>query len=124
MLKPVRNICGLGDKFFYNNRPESLHSKYKLQIRQQKLQKSTVGIPERKCTWSDAADQYKGMVNRVKRNVHRAIIGEGPYQFIPAYSNLQVDVHTWLEMADRSKLKQLRKVDPSVTDRKRHLFKY
>jgi hypothetical protein len=117
MLKPVRNICNLGDKFVYNNGPESLHSKYKLQIRQQKLQKSTAGIPERKCTWSDAADKYRDMVTRVKRNVHRAIIGDGPYQLIPAYSNLQVAIHTWLEIADRSKLKQLRKVDLSATEK-------
>ena len=117
MLKPVRNRCGLGDNFFYNNGPESLHSKYKLQIRQHKLQENAGGIPERKFSWSEAADQYRGMVNRVKRNIHRAIIGEGPYQLTPAYSNLQIDVHSWLGMTDRSKLKQLRKIDPSATEK-------
>ena len=117
MLKPVRNRCGLGDNFFYNNGPESLHSKYKLQIRQHKLQENAGGIPERKSSWSEAADQYRGMVNRVKRNIHRAIIGEGPYQLTPAYSNLEIDVHSWLGMTDRSKLKQLRKIDPSATEK-------
>ena len=48
-------------------------------------------------------------VNCVKRNIHRAIIGEGPYQLTPAYSNLQIDVHT--------KLKQLRKIDPSASEK-------
>ena len=57
------------------------------------------------------------MVNHVKRNIHRAIIGEGPYQLTPAYSNLQIDIHSWLRMTDHSKFKQLKKIDKSDSEK-------
>ena len=88
MLLSVRRSAGLGDNLYYNNGPENVNSSLKKEIAKQK-QQSSPGKPS-KFSYGEFVDIAETFVGKSRRNVHRAVKGDGPYQLGPKFSHLEV----------------------------------
>ena len=80
MLLDVRRKAGLGDNFYYNNAYESMNDRIKKIIRQVKRDAYPSRNAERYCSLNEVVDIYKKMKDVTRRNIHQAIIDEGPYK--------------------------------------------
>ena len=78
MILPIRRAAGLGDKFFYNNSTESINSSLKSEVEQSK-HATAPGKPS-KCSYGEFVSIAEEFVNRYRRNVHRGVVGDGPYK--------------------------------------------
>jgi len=72
MILSVRRQ-GLSDDFFFDNASESINHCYKVSIR------NPTGARDLNCTMAEADRIYHNMMEQTRRNIHRAIIGLGPY---------------------------------------------
>lgn len=109
MLLPVRRSAGLGDKFYYNNCPESMNSSLKKEVQKQK-QYSNPGEPS-KCSYSEFIDIAHTFVGKYRRNAHRAVTGDGPYMLAPAFKHLEVSQETWRVLSQRERVAKIAAVD-------------
>ena len=115
MILPVRRNAGLGNEFFYDNATESINHRYKAHIRSSKAEVNIQGHRDLGCSLAEASKVYFGMLQETRRNVHRAIIGMGPYRLSPEYSHLFVAPTKWSELTPSQKLRCLRKLDKKVS---------
>ena len=96
MLLLVRRRAGLNDEFYYNNSQENSHASFKGKIKEHKVVKGVGYSPDMKCSWSEAINLYKGFVSHAKRDIHRAVLGKGPYSLSTPYIFLAVSDAMWL----------------------------
>ena len=87
MILAVRQAAGLNDNFFFNNTSESINFRYKNKIKQFKAKSQHSGKPDTKCTWGEAIDIYKVLLEEHYRNVARALGNYGPYKVVEGYEN-------------------------------------
>ena len=116
MLLPVRRRAGLNDEFYYNNSQESSHASFKGKIKENKVVKGVGYSPDMKCSWSEAINLYKGFVSYAKRDVHRVVLGKGPYSLATPYSFLAVSDAVWSSMPWPEREKHLEKLGTSVNE--------
>ena len=110
MLLPVRRAAGLGDKFFFNNSTESINSSLKGEVEKRKNEASP-GKPS-KCSYGEFVNIANGFVSRYRRNVHRAIVGDGPYKLASNYQYLEVTEDAWREMSPKQRAAKISVIDP------------
>jgi hypothetical protein len=96
MLLPVRRTAGLGGNFYFNNCPESMNSCLKKEIDQQK--KSSSPGRSSKCSYSEFSNIAQGFVEKYRRNIHRAIIGDSPYS--PAPESIDFESKEWNSLSE------------------------
>ena len=92
MLLPFRRSTGLGDKFYYNNCPDSMNSILKEVVQRQK-QDQNPGKTS-KCSYSEFIDIANTFVNKYRRNVHSEVKGDGLYMLAPEFKDLEVSHET------------------------------
>ena len=109
MLLSVRRSAGLGDNLYYNNGPESINSSLKKEIAKQKQQLSP-GKPS-KCSYGEFVDIAENFVGKYRRNVHRAVKGDGPYQLAPKFSHLEVTEEVWRGLSAKERVARIASVD-------------
>ena len=108
MLLSVRRSAGLG----YNNGPESINGSLKKEIAKQK-QHSSPGKPS-KCSCGEFVDIAETFVGKYRRNVHRAVKGDGPYQLAPKFSHLEVTEEVWRDLSAKERVARIASVDQAV----------
>ena len=91
MLLPVRREAGLGDDFFSDNASEIINHRFKVKVWEQKSTTVPSGHKSLNCTWVEAIDVYHRMLAETHRNMHRAVIGLGPYHLADQCKNCKVD---------------------------------
>ena len=109
MMLPVRRLAQLGDDFYYNNGPESINSALKKEIDKQKRE-SSPGRPS-KCSYVEFIEIAENFVGRYRRNVHRAVKGDGPYTLAPKFSHLEVTEEQWKRLTPEEKVSKISAVD-------------
>ena len=109
MLVPIRRSAGLGDNVYYNNSPESINSRLKKEIDRQK-QHSSPGKPS-KCTYGEFIDIAEGFICKYRRNVHRAVKGDGPYGLAPEFKHLEVTEEEWRGVSPKKRVAKISSVD-------------
>ena len=109
MLLFIRRSAGLGDNFYYNNSSESINSSLKKEIAKQK-QRSSPGKPS-KCSYGEFIDIAETFVGKYRRNVHRAVKGDGPYQLARKFSDLEVTEEVWRGLSQRERVAKIASVD-------------
>ena len=70
----TRNI-GLKDDFYYDNALECQNFRYKQKIEEAKKEKEP-GVKTSECSWVEAIDTYKTMLQEARNNIQRAAIGK------------------------------------------------
>ena len=110
MLLPVRRAAGLGDNFFFNNSTESINSSLKSEVEKRKNAASP-GRPS-KCSYGEFVNIANGFVSRYRRNVHRAIVSDGPYVLASRYQYLEVAEDAWREMSLKERCAKISVIDP------------
>ena len=68
---------------FLDNATESINHRFKVHIRQSKEVISLTGSRNLDCTLFEACQIYNEMLEETRRNIHRAIFGQGPYSLAP-----------------------------------------
>ena len=119
MILPIRRAAGLGDNFYYNNGTESTNSSLKSEIEKSK-NASSPGKPS-KCSYGEFVNIASGFVSRYRRNVHRAVVGDGPYKLAPNYQHFAVTEDSWRGLSKKEKVAKISAVDP-VGSKKLHQF--
>lgn len=109
MLVSIRRSAGLGDNFYYNNGSESINSSLKKEIDKQK-QHSSPGKPS-KCSYGEFIDIAGNFVGKYRRNVHRAVKGDGPYQLASEFSELEVTEEIWRGLSPRERVTKIYAID-------------
>lgn len=115
MILPVRRRAGLGDNFFYDNATESINHRYKVHLRSAKGDINTQGCRDLQFSLPEAAKVYYQMLQETRRNVHRALIGMGPYRLSPERKALYVAPAQWSQLSQAVKLRHLRKLDKKAS---------
>lgn len=59
------------------------------------MQQSTGYCPSMKWIWEEAIVIYKEMIEKVKGEKERAVIGKGRYQLVSAYKHLEMSLLNW-----------------------------
>ena len=113
MVSEIRRIIGLKDDFYYNNALECQNFWYKQKIEEAKKEKEP-GVKTSECSWVEAIEIYKTMLQEAKNNRQRAVIGKGPFQLAPEFSHLECSDQQWMEMTLKERRKHLAKFDPFV----------
>ena len=106
MILGKRRSAGLGEDFFYNSQ-QSINYRFKNKIREHKATSETSGKPAKKCTFSEAMNIYKKMLQTYQRNAERALIGIGPYILAPNYENFYVQINQWILLSSEAKNRQI-----------------
>ena len=114
MILQARRAAGLGDEFFYDNATESINHRFKVHIRQSKEVVDLTGSRNLDCTLFEACQIYNGMLEETRRNIHRAVLGQGPYRLAPDHSSLRVDPYKWKELNEKQRMRKLRKLDSRI----------
>lgn len=109
MLLPVRKSAGLGDNFYFNNCPESMNSCLKKEIDHQK--KSSNPGESSKCSYSEFAEIAQKFVEKYRRNIHRAILGDSPYMLAPECADLEVSKEQWEKLSKGRKIAKITLLD-------------
>ena len=107
MLRPVREECGLGcpSAIFTTNASKSSNVVLKRKV---DYKKSELPVFIKK---------IKELVSEQQKEVERAIVCRGKYQFHPQYKYLQVPENKWFSMTTQQRTKYLSKIQSlSVTD--------
>ena len=110
MILPIRRTAGLGDKFFNNNSTESINSSLKSEVEQSK-HATAPGKPS-KCSHGKFVSIAEEFVNRYRRNVHRGVVGDGPYKLSQNYQHAAVTEDKWKNMTKKEKAAKISIVDP------------
>lgn len=117
MILPIRRAAGLGDNFYYNNGTESINSSLKSEIEKSK-NASSPGKPS-KCSYGEFVNIASGFVSRYRHNIHRAVVGDGPYKLAPNYQHLAVTEDSRRSLAKKERVAKISAVDP-VGSKKLH----
>ena len=48
-----------------------------------------------KCTWSEAVTVYENIVKQSRRDIQRAVLGNGPHDLSPTHRHLAVAASSW-----------------------------
>jgi hypothetical protein len=112
MLLPVRRNAGLGDNFYYNNASESMHDRIKKRIRQIKRDANPSGNTDVICSLTEMVEIYQEITEECRRNVHRAIIDQGPYKLDDSIAYIQVSPSDWRDMSAKEKERRIKMIDP------------
>ena len=112
MILSVRRQAGLGDEFFFDNASESINHRYKVSIRNEKATCDPTGSRGLNCSMAEAGTIYHNMLEQTRRNIHRAVIGLGPYRLAPSFSHYQISPTAWTQMSGREKATRLKWLDP------------
>ena len=106
MISPVRQRAGLGENVFFNNAAESKHKHIKDQKRQNV-----------KLAWTETVDLIKAICEEEKRNIERAMIGEGPFCIRPQFApRLAVPFHTYIQKSHVEKNKVNQKIHSLILE--------
>ena len=106
MIVSERRLAGLGDNFYYNNGSESINSSLKKEIYKQK-QHSSSGKP----SYVEFIDIEENFAGKYRRNFHQAVKGDGPYQFVPEFSELEVTEEIWRGLSPRERAAKIYAID-------------
>lgn len=63
---------------------------------------------------AEACQLYKEMLDETRRNIHRAVLGMGPYKLAPGYESVQTDPTKWQQLTSTQKRTKLRTIDRKV----------
>ena len=110
MILPIRRAAGLGDNFFFNNGTESINSSLKGEVEKSK-NASSPGKPS-KCSYGEFIKIADGFVSRYRRNVHRAVVGDGPYKLAPKYQHAAATEDSWRKMSQKERAAKISAIDP------------
>lgn len=112
MILPVRRKVGLGDEFFYDNATESINHRFKVAIRNEKATCNPTGARDLDCTMAEAGEIYYNMLQQTRRNIHRAVIGIGPYRLSDENATCYTAAPIWNTLSDNEKTSRIKMVDP------------
>ena len=112
MILSVRRQAGLGDDFFFDNASESINHRYKVSIRNEKATFNPTGARDLNCTMAEAGKIYHNMLEQTRRNIHRAIIGLGPYRLAPEFADRTISPTSWNKLSEKEKTARLKWLDP------------
>ena len=98
--------------FFYDNASESINHRFKVKVQEQKSTTVPSGHISLNCTWVEAIDVYHRTLEETRRNIHRAVIGLGPYRLADQCKNCKVDPVVY--MSPGQKVKCLQKIDSTA----------
>lgn len=96
MAPEIRRIIGLKDDFYNDNALECQNFPYKQKIEAKKEKEP--GVKTSECSWVEAIEIYKTMLQEARNNIKRAVIGKGPFQLAPEFSHLECSDQQWMEM--------------------------
>ena len=113
MAPEIRRIIGLKDDFYYDNALECQNFRYKQKIEEAKKEKEP-GVKTSECSWVEAIEIYKTMLQEARNNIQRAVTGKGPFQLAQEFSHLECSEQQWMEMTPEERKKHLAKFDPFV----------
>ena len=68
------------------------------------------GTPS-KCSYGEFVDITENFVGKYRRNVHRAVEGDGPYQLAPKFSHLEVTEEIWRGLSAKERVARIALVD-------------
>jgi len=89
--------------------PESINNSLKKEIAKQKQQSST--RKPSKCSYIEFVDIAENFVGKYRRNVHRAVKGDGPYQLAPKFSHLEATEKVWRGLSAKERVVRITLVD-------------
>ena len=95
--------AGLVDEFFFDNASESINHRYKVSIRNEKATCDPTGSRGLNCSMAEAGTIYHNMLEQTRRNIHRAVIGLGPYHLAPSFSHCRISPTASTQMSGREK---------------------
>lgn len=100
MLRPVREDAGLGipPSRFTTNASESVNAILKRKVEYKKNELPTF------------MNHLKQVVDEQEREVERAVIGRGKYQFVDEYKFFEIKESVWFKMTREQRQKHLQKV--------------
>ena len=110
MILPIRRAAGLGDNFYYNNGTESINSSLKSEI--EKSKNASSPGKSSKCSYGEYANIVSDFMSRYRRNVHRAVVGDGPYKLAPNYQHLAVTEDSWRSLSKNERVAKISALDP------------
>lgn len=113
MILSVRRQAGLGDEFFFDNASESINHRYKVAIRNEKATCNPTGAKDLNCTMAEAGRIYHNMLQQTRRNIHRAVLGLGPYRLAPSFADRQISPSSWQNLSEKEKTARLKWLDPN-----------
>jgi hypothetical protein len=90
-----------------------MNSCLKKEIDQQK--KSSSPGRSSKCSYSEFSNIAQGFVEKYRRNIHRAIIGDSPYSLAPESVDFEVPKEEWNSLSKGEKIAQISLLDESGT---------
>ena len=70
MAPGIRRELTLKDAFFYNNAAECHNFRYKLKVEEDKAATAVAGFPKKSCSWVEAIESYRRMVQECRNNIH------------------------------------------------------
>ena len=88
--------------FFYNNAQECSNFKFKSKIREKKIETSTGYRVNTKCTWVEAIEVYKELVESTRRGMQRSILRKR-------------NTVEWAKMSDSERRKHVDRLNLSLT---------
>ena len=110
MILPIRRAAGLEDDFYSNNGTERISSSLKSEIETSK-NVSSPGKPS-KCSYGEFVNIASGFESRYSRNVHRGVVGDGPYKLAPNYQHLAVTEGSWRSLSKKERVAKISALDP------------
>ena len=112
MAPGIRRELGLKDDFFYNNAAECHNFRYKLKVEEDKAATAVAGFPKKSCSWVEAIESYRRMVQECRNNIQRAFIGEGPFTLAPDWKSLEFPAAEWMSKTPEERRRHMAKIDP------------
>lgn len=112
MAPGIRREIGLKDDFFYNNAAECHNFRYKVKVKEDQAANAIAGFPPKSCTWVEAIQSYKRMVQECRNNIQRAFIGQGPFKLAPEWKSLEVSEVAWMTKTPEERRRHMAKADP------------
>ena len=100
MLKPVREEAGLGvpPSRFTTNASESINAMLKRKVEYKRNELPTF------------MNHLKQLVDEQEREIERAVVGRGKYEFLGEYKHLEIKEAVWFKMTREQRKKHMQKV--------------
>lgn len=112
MAPGIRREIGLKSDFFYNNAAECHNFRYKVKGAEDQAANAVAGFPKTSCTWVEAIESYKRMVQECRNNIQRAFIGQGPFKLASEWETLEVSELEWMSKTPEERRRHMAKIDP------------
>lgn len=72
---------------------------------------SSPGKPS-KYSYGEFVNIADGFVSRYRRNVHRVVVGDGPYKLAPKYQHAAATEDSWRKMSQKERAAKISAIDP------------